>query len=478
MSRESENADKFYRAVAERDARYDGRFYFGVTTTGIYCRPVCPAKPKKQNIRFYRSQTEAELAGFRPCLRCRPDLSPLSPLWRGTEAVVGRALSYIRNRPASVKDTAARVGMTDRHLRRLFQQHLGARPMDIALSNRLYLARQLLTESKMKVIDIAYASGFRSLRRFNDAFLKTYKVAPKQFRAEHATSGKHHEEPGIFLTIPYAQPFRFQEMLSVLRNHEVHGIDRVVGDVYERVLAGASAPTVFRVHDLPEQSALRIEILSEQPPDLQRIISGIKRLFDLSHNPETLTFTKRVPKNILQRLQHTRVVGSFDPFETAIATILGQLVSTEQARAKLKKLILFFGQTLPNSPVPELCHKFPLPEVLATAEIERVGITRVRANAVRELSKWVAEGRIDLDGFSDFDELRRELLTIKGVGPWTVEMLALRCFRDPDAFPKGDLIIARLLEKHNIDHQLFAPWRAYMTCALWNIFVEEKGTSK
>ena len=463
---------QFYRAILDRDVRYDGRFFFGVVTTGIYCRPICPAKPKKQNIRYYRSQTEAERAGFRPCLRCRPDLSPLSPLWRGTEAAVGRALNYIRQNPTSVQKLAERVGMTDRHLRRLFAKHLGAKPMEIALSNRLYLARQLLTESDMKIIDVAFASGFRSLRRFNDSFAQTYKLTPTQYRRKH---GLPSPGSGVTLKVPYVGGFRFAELLEVLKNHEVYGIDRVNGECYERLIVTDSQVSVVRVQDLPEDKALKVEVLGNRLPDLQTILGGVRRLFDLGHNPDAIVFEKRIPKTIAERLRHTRVVGSFDPFETAIATILSQLVSTEQAKLKLKKLIELFGQQISNSPEPSLSWVFPRPEVLASSEIEQVGITRARAGAVRELSRLIALNKIDLLGLADFTELRNQLLEVKWIGPWTAEIIALRCFRDPDAFPKNDLIIARLLKQHGIDADKFAPWRAYMTCALWNLYVETKG---
>lgn len=466
---------KLYQALLRRDSKYDGRFYFGVVTTGIYCRPICPARPKFENVRFYRSKAEAEVHGFRPCLRCRPDLSPLSPQWRGTEAVVGRALDYIRSSAFDLNEVATKVGMSDRHLRRIFEEHLGTSPMEVSMSYRLHLARQLLSQTQMKIIDVALASGFQSVRRFNDAFAKKYKRSPSAFRKQNKDQIVSNL---LTLEIPLEPTFDFHSLLKSFRSHQVFGVDYSDHESYERHLVQAGQRAYFKVRWSPKRSVLLIETVVQDVALVRTVLDKVRRAFDLSHNPHDIVFPKKVPVKLKRAIIAARVQGGFDQFECAVCVILGQLVSTEQGRMNIRKLVETYGKKLSAPPSENLTYDFPRPEDLQHAPLEKLGLTRVRAEAIRQLSILFADKKIDLDYPRDFQIARNQLLEVKGIGAWTAEMIALRCLRDPDAMPASDLIIQRALKKLNLDHQEFSPWRSYLCVAIWNLYAGELSKKK
>lgn len=464
--------EKLYRALLAKDPRYDGRFYVGVKTTGIYCRPSCPAKPKKENVRFYRSKAEAEKAGYRPCLRCRPDLSPTSSQWAGTAAVVHRAIGMINKGQVDGKtlpDLADRLGMTDRHLRRLFEEHVGASPIDVAISRRLHLGRMLLSQTGMSITDIALASGFNSLRRFNDAFLKTYRRSPREYRKD-ANEGSRAKQAALELSLPYSGPYDWQRILGYFRNHEVYGVESSDGETYVRHGRSEKGTFRFEVRHDPKSRSLRIQLNTSDFANLGSLIERLRQVFDLDHNPHQLETPKNCPAEIAALFEQNRgirIPGAFDPFESAIAIILGQLVSVEQGRRNVQKLVEAYGERLSSPSQPGLSHFFPEPALLAKEDIARIGITRVRAEAIRELSQKFLDGGVDLSPTCDLEETKRSLLSIKGIGPWTVEMIALRCLRDTDAYPAKDLILNRAAAHYDFDPLEFMPWRAYLALCLW-----------
>ncbi|MES1981782.1 MAG: Ada metal-binding domain-containing protein [Pseudomonadota bacterium] len=454
---------KLYQALLSRDPRNDGRFYFGVTTTGIYCRPICSAKPKFQNVQFYKSKAEAEAAGYRPCLKCRPDLSPLSPQWHGTAAIMSRALRLVENSGAEgrgLAQTAAALGISDRHLRRLFNRHVGATPLAVAISRRLHFARQLLTQTHLSMLEIALATGFGSLRRFNDAFRKTYQTSPGNFRRE----AKPDIKPGDLLTIelPYCAPFDWDHLITFFRNHEIYGVETVTQTSYTRHFRTAHGISFFQVTQADRPAHLRVMLQLAGLADLRPTIEKIRMQFDLAHNPHCMENAA-----LLEEIKQVRIPGAFDPFEVAITIILGQMVTTEQGKQNVRKLVLKFGEMVPVPVFPGLTHFFPTPETLKNADYTDLGFTGNRCNAIRELARMVADSEIDLSGSCDLADTRKKLLGIKGIGPWTVEMIALRCLRDPDAFPANDLIVARALKSAALEHQYFAPWRAYLALTIW-----------
>jgi AraC family transcriptional regulator, regulatory protein of adaptative response / DNA-3-methyladenine glycosylase II len=447
---------KLYKSMRARDPRSDGRFYVGVKTTGIYCRPVCPAKPKIQNVNFYKSKAEAENAGFRPCLRCRPDLSPLSPQWGGAAAVIPRALRLIENNVA-LNSVAEKLGLSERHLRRLFHEHVGASPVEVLISTRLHLARQLLSQTSLSVLDIAEASGFGSLRRFNEAFSNTYKKSPRDFRQELKFEKK--PEGALKLELHYSPPYDWNHILTFFKRHKVAGCELVNEKSYSRVFKTSTGVHYFTIQPSVKPNTLDLK-LSASLAELRSHIEIIKRQFDLSHNPHHVDFK-------FKEIQKVRVPGCFSAFETAVTIVLGQLVSTEQAQKNVKKLVQQYGEVLEKPAQEGLTHLFPTAQTLQVASFENMGVTRARAHAIRELARMHLSGELNLSSTCDLAETRQTLLSIKGIGPWTVEMIALRCLNDTDAFPAKDLIVARALEKFKIKAEECSPWRAYLALAIW-----------
>lgn len=467
-----QNKQLLYKIMCARDKRYDGRFYCGVQTTGIYCRPICPARPKIENITFYRSSTEAENAGYRPCLRCRPDVAPNSVQWNGTAAVIGRALRLISRGDAddmNLDQFAAKLGVSDRHLRRLFDQHVGASPIEVAASRRLHLAKQLLTQSTLSVTEIAFASGYQSIRRFNEAFKAKFRASPSSVRTSTTDSFEKNSN-FIRIELPVIAPFDWDHILGFLKNHRAEGVENFVNGCYQRGFSLDNQVGSVEVHYDPKKSQLLVSISVSNPNHLREVIERVRDLFDTHSNPHShlddLDAKDPIAQTYLQELG-IRIPGSWEPFETAICIILGQLVSVEQARLKVKRIVEQFGTKISSPVFPGCTHLFPSAHVLAHASLKDIGITKIREQAIRELSKRVSEKQIDLSRSTDIEKTKAQLLEIKGIGPWTTEMIAMRCMGDPSAFPKTDLIIKRALEHHKNEKGDWSPWNAYITLALW-----------
>lgn len=466
-----EKTEDLYKALATKDPRYDGRFYFGVKTTGIYCRPICFAKPKKRNVLFYRSPAEAEKAGYRPCLRCRPDISPTSPQWEGTAAVVSRALRLLNDSDPSeisVPFLSERLGLSDRHLRRLFEEHLGVSPIEIAISRRLHLARLLLSQTQMGITDVAFAAGFGSLRRFNDAFLKTYKKNPRDFRKENLLQEISNENT-LNISLSYIAPYDWEHLIGFLKHHGTYGVDTVSDDTYKR--HGYIGKDYFQisVKNKPSVNQLQIAIQIPQLKVLRPLIERLRHLFDIDHNPHQIQHDL----HLLKDAGGIRVPGAFDPFETAVSVILGQLVSVEQGRKNVRKLVETFGSKLKTSTQAYLTHTFPSASILAKVDVSVIGIPQARASAIQELARSFSLGTLDLSSHCDLQQTRKSLLAIKGIGPWTVEMIAMRCLRDPNAYPETDLILKRAQKLHKLSTEELSPWRAYAAIGLWKRFAKE-----
>lgn len=444
--------DNFRKIIERRDPRYDGRFYWGVITTRIYCRPICPARPKPENIRIFKSSTEAEKAGFRPCLRCRPDLAPGSQRWEGTAVSVGRALRLmdeLAGEGLSVAELAECLGMSERHLRRLFLEHLGASPVSIMGHRRLHLARQLIAETQLPLTEIAFAAGFQSIRRFNEAFQELYQRPPSAFRKEAAEDSN----AGLRLRLPVRVPYDWETMLGFLRRHQTYGVERVDETSYLRFLpAGDRKPGQLRVSFA--RNALELEFQHIELTALRPLITRLRHLFDADHNPEDL------PQKTARSPQGIRIPGSFDPFETAVSIILGQLVSVTQAGQLMKKLVVAHGHRLTDDEI----FAFPSPEVLKNAGLESLGLTRQKAEAIRELSRLMEAGTLQLSRTADLSAMRKVLAGIPGVGPWTVELIAMRCLGDADAFPRKDLALLRV---GTHDEEEWNSQRSYLTQLIW-----------
>ncbi len=453
----------YKKIIQRRDQRYDGRFYFGVVTTRIYCRPVCPAKPNPKNIVIFKSAAEAESAGYRPCKRCHPDLAPGSSLHSGTSISVKRALSLIESsinrgedETFNVEALAESLGMTSRHLRRLFHEHLGASPIEIITTHKLHLAKKLVQETSLSISEIALSAGFKSIRRFNEAFKNYYRSSPSEWRGKRKSvkSGKQLE-----LGLMVRSPFDWKSILAFLGRHETYGVEKVYDDRYVRFIPQKNNYAKIEISYDQKNSSLNLSLSGVELTEIRSLINRIKQLFDVNHNPNDLPKSKRIPPKGI------RIPGAFDTYETAVSIILGQLVSTEQAKAKMKSLMLKYGHPVASS--PEEVYFFPTPGKLKTAALEELGMTRYKANAIRELSRLIDEEGLQLDQSADINETKKRLLNIKGIGPWTAEMIAMRCLGDSDAYPKKDLIIMRALEAGLVDEEEWSSLKAYLTHILW-----------
>jgi AraC family transcriptional regulator of adaptative response / DNA-3-methyladenine glycosylase II len=466
--------DACYRALSSRDARFDGRFFTAVLTTGIYCRPICPApKPKRRNVRFLPSAAAAERAGFRPCLRCRPEAAPGTPAWLGPSHTLSRALERIERGAldvAGVEALATDLGISSRHLRRLFDRYLGASPSALARTRRLHLARTLLVETDLQVIDVAFGAGFSSLRRFNDAFKDAYGTTPTALRHGRRASASG----GVRLTLHlrHRPPFDADGLLGFFGRRALPGLEGVEGERYLRTVPlGSGAADLIEVRVTAERVELTL------PDALARraaaTVTRVRRLFDLDADPASSAATLATDPllaPLLARWPGVRLPGCWNPFETAVRAVLGQQVSVAAATTLAARLIARHGErvTLPNG---EGAQRFPTPEALTDLD-DDLGLTRRRGEALRTLARAVVDGDLDLDG--DPDRLRATLLALPGFGPWTAEYLALR-LGDPDALPAGDLILRRAaggdtpLTEAALRRRAEAwrPWRGYAALLLW-----------
>jgi AraC family transcriptional regulator of adaptative response / DNA-3-methyladenine glycosylase II len=474
--------DIFYQAVLARDYRFDGKFFVGVKTTGIYCRPICPAKPKKENMVFFPDALSAEKSGYRPCLRCRPECAPLSPAWIGKSAVVQRALKLIANNQLleSNEDRfAERLGVSARHLRRLFEEELGKTPKQISDSNRLDFARKLIVETNISITHIAFTSGFSSVRRFNDAIKKRFRRSPSDLRK---TQSDVVPDTGIHLTLPYRPPFDWESLIRFYQSHEIGGVETVTENRYERVFKLDGAVGGLRVEPNPEKPELKLRVVTEDYKNLFRVVQKLRQMFDLDSDPILIanSFSEsRFMNQLCQKYPGLRIPRGWDPFETAICSILGQFVSTEQAARLIKQLVTNYGEEVKN-PLSGLTSRlFPTPKTLVRESLTQLGTTQARKNTIREFTRQVLEGKITLESTQDPSAFKEALRQINGIGPWTAEYVSLRALGDTDAFPHTDLILKRVAHLHadlNLDH--IQPWRAYAAIYLWKEYAKLLSSKK
>jgi AraC family transcriptional regulator of adaptative response / DNA-3-methyladenine glycosylase II len=471
-------ADVCYRALRSRDARFDGRMFVGVASTGVYCRPVCPARtPLLRNCRFFASAAAAAQAGFRPCRRCRPEAAPGSPAWLGTSAAVTRALRLVAEGAldrGSVDELAARVGAGGRHLRRLFEEHLGASPLAVAQTRRVHFAKKLLDETALPITEIAHASGFASLRRFNDAMKRAFGAAPRELRRRRRDAAAP-----LVLRLAARPPFDGRAVLSYLALRELPGVEEVGAGAYRRSVELGGERGVIGVRLDPERRGVLLELPARLVPEAARIAGRVRRLFDLDADPAPILAQLRRDPALAARLRRRpglRVPGAWSGFELAVRAVLGQQVTVAGACTLAGRLAAAHGRKL-EAPEGRIVHAFPDAEALADADLAGVGLPRARAEALRGLARAVASGALDLAGGQPPEAVRKALLALPGVGPWTAEYVALRALGEPDAFPASDLglrraltaggppLTARALEQRSKDWQ---PWRAYAAVLLWS----------
>jgi AraC family transcriptional regulator of adaptative response / DNA-3-methyladenine glycosylase II len=466
----------YYEAMLSRDPRFDGVFFAGVTSTGIYCRPICPApKPRQENVDFYATSAGAEENGFRPCKRCRPDAAPGTPVWAGPSATVSQALQFINNGyldEHNVEQLGALLGLGGRQLRRLFKTHLGAPPIAVALTRRLDFARKLIDETGLSMTDIAFSSGFESIRRFNDAVKKRFGESPSDLRKAIKTTKQGNGQPaGLRLHLPYRPPLAWAELSGYLAGRRIQGVEVIDETGYSRSFAIGKHQGVLRVTASDSTPELVLEIHMEETAHLMAIVRRVRRMFDLEADPMFITGhfqNDPLLSTVVRAFPGLRVPGGFDNFELAIRTIIGQQVSIAAANTIMARLLERCGTVLPDSFDVNggITHLFPTPEILASADLSGLGIPGKRIETIGLLSRKVAEGEIDVEGGSGIETLKGALLEIPGIGKWTTEYLGMRAFRQPDAFPASDLALKRQLENGEPPDS-WRPWRSYAAIYLW-----------
>jgi AraC family transcriptional regulator of adaptative response / DNA-3-methyladenine glycosylase II len=437
--------DHCYRAIASRDARFDGWIYVGVTSTGIYCRPSCPATtPKRQNVRFYATAATAQGAGFRACRRCRPDAVPGSPEWDLRADVVARAMRLIADGVVDRKGVAglaARLGYTARHLHRLLVAEVGAGPRALARAQRAHTARLLLETTDLPVTDVAFAAGFGSVRQFNDTVRAVFGCPPTGLRGRRSRGSR--TPSTVVLRLPYRTPFDAESLLGHLADRAVPGLEQVTDSVYRRAVRLPHGTGVVEL--TPETGYVRCALRLADLRDLGVAATRCRRLLHLDADPigaaQVLSADPLIRPLVHER-PGLRVAGSVDAFETAIRAVLGQQVSIAAARTVAGRLVAAYGEPL-AAPVDGLTHAFPGPEALAAAG--ELPMPASRARTIRSLAAAVADGQVPLSPGADFADVRAALQAVPGIGPWTVEYVALRGLGDPDAFPVGDLGLRRAL---------------------------------
>lgn len=466
--------DEFYKAIRARDSRFDGKFFVGVKTTGIYCRPICPAQPKPENIEIFPDAAEAEQAGYRPCLRCRPESAPRSAAWFGKKAVVQRALKLIGANQfhlSNEKDFAARLGLSARHLRRLFDEEIGQTPKQISDNNRLNFARKLIVETELPLACVAKTAGFRSLRRFNEAFRNRFHRAPSQLRRARLTT---RESDGIDLCLSYRPPYDWPAIRDFYRAHLIEGVEAVTDNSFERAFQFGETIGALRVRPVPDRAQLRLTVITDSPQILFEVVSRVRRMFDLDADPLLLARSfAAVPllAKLCQRYPGLRLPGGWDGYETAICTILGQLVSAKQRSRLIGQLIRSYGAEIFNPLTGAKTRVFPRPEVLAKVDLAELRTTPQRKDAIRDFSQRVLHGEISLTEAQDPLAFRKALRQTRGLGPWSAEYISLRAIGDTDAFPNTDLILKRVLKQHRgLDLDSIKPWRSYAAIHLWKAF--------
>jgi AraC family transcriptional regulator, regulatory protein of adaptative response / DNA-3-methyladenine glycosylase II len=473
-----------YRAFRTRDARFDGRLFSGCRTTGIYCRPVCPARtPKRAHMWFFPTAAAAQEAGFRPCLRCRPETSPDLAVWRGTSNTVSRALSLIEAGAlddAPVEDLAERVGIGERQLRRLFRLHLGATPVAVAQTKRLLLAMQLIGETRLSMADIALASGYASIRRFNEVFKQLFNRSPSSLRRRGSVAAAS-SPTGISILLRYRPPFDWTATLSFLEARVIPGIEHVSGGRYARTIDVQGVQGHVSV-ELAGEDALRATIRFPRLSALPVIISRLRRLFDLVSDPESIAahLSEDAALAPLIRVRPgLRVPGSWDAFEIGVRAVLGQQITLRAAQGLAATLVAWYGEcyTDKTMPIDGLTHVFPSPERIASANPGKMGMPGTRARALSALAAAFLDDARILTRCRDLETCVSRLRALPGIGEWTAQYIAMRELREPDAFPADDVALRRMLSRIEgrefTSRELLAkaerwrPWRAYAAQHLW-----------
>jgi AraC family transcriptional regulator, regulatory protein of adaptative response / DNA-3-methyladenine glycosylase II len=474
------------RARLSRDPRFDGKFFIGVAGSRVYCRSICPAPTaKEKNVRYFATAAAAAEAGFRPCLRCRPECSPGTPAWLGTSNTVSRALRLIGEsglEDGGVDALAAKLGVGSRHLRRLFLKHLGASPTAVAHTRRLHFAKKLIDETGLPMTQIALASGFGSVRRFNAGIRKVYHRTPTQIR-RLARQKVSQPENQYFFRLRFRPPYDWKGMLAFLAARAIPGVEVVEGGCYRRSISLQGRHGYLEISLDEGNHSLLARVQFSDPRSLFFITERIRAMFDLNADWTSIARNLRTDPVLASQIKAhpgLRVPGCWNGFELAIRAILGQQVSVKGASTLAGRLAKTFGE--PFSAASGIAYIFPMAKVLADAKLASIGLTQARAETIRSLAKAVCKGKVNFDSVADSANFLERLCEIPGIGRWTAEYIAMRALGEPDAFPASDLGLIRAsglngakeLEQHA---EAWRPWRAYAAMHLWSIASDGRETS-
>jgi len=455
------------------------RHYSAVVTTGIYCRPGCGARPRDDHVHGYGFAAAAEAAGFRACLRCRPYRSSDPPAWLAGPELVCRAVQLVLDGAldrGTEPELGARLGVSERHLRRLFREHVGATPDQLARSRRVHFARRLLDDTDLSVADVAFAAGFGSVRQLNRSCREVFRAPPRELRARRRRSDRLVADGGLLLRLPVRTPFDWEALVGFLARRAIPGVEHVSDGTYRRTIVVDGDPGVVEVRpDDHDHLLLRVHLPHWEP--LIHLVARTRRLFDLDADPEAVAAHLGVDPALDARSvrgRGLRVAGAWDPFETGVRVVVGQQVTVAGANALAGRLVERYGTPVAGLGALGLTHTFPPATTLADADLADVGLPARRAEAVRAFAAAVADGTLRLDGSVGLDELVASLVALPGLGPWTAHALAMR-LGERDAFPASDLALRRALgDGRPIDEAACAaraerwrPWRAYAAMRLW-----------
>ncbi|HSZ07060.1 MAG TPA: AlkA N-terminal domain-containing protein [Steroidobacteraceae bacterium] len=458
------------RARLARDARFDGKFYIGVHSTRIYCRPICHARAsREENVCYFSTAAAAAAAGFRPCLRCRPECSPGTPAWAGTKTTVARALRLLNEsslEEGGVEALADHLGVGSRHLRRLFLRHLGATPRDIAQTRRLHFAKKLIDETRLPMTQIALASGFGTVRRFNAAIRAVYDRTPTQIRALARQKPSDAENQYEFRLV-FRRPYSWSYMLKFLAAHAARGIEAIEGGCYRRTISVKGSEGFLEVSADEPRDELRVRVQIDDPGLLFAIIERVRAMFDLDADWSIIEKTLKADPLLAALLMADpgrRIAGCFDAFELTVRAILRRRTRPPKLAAQLNGIIETFGR--PYSPAKHLTHLFPTPQALCDADLESLRVPRTHADSIRAVARAACLGRIAFDKIADTADFLHALAGCPGVGAQTIEYVAMRALRDTDAFPMSSSELKRVLEAGDplaLQPRALSwrPWRAY-----------------
>lgn len=474
-----------YNAFVSKDERFDGKFFAGITTTGIYCRPICKARlPKKENCVFFKTKAEAEKAGFRPCLICRPKLAPEYSIVNAKKTIAEQTLSMLNQNACDenvLENISKKLGYSDRHIRRVFQEEFNVSPIEYLQTNRLLLAKKLLTDTKLSIQDVAIGSGFKSLRNFNNSFKKHYKIAPSYFRKREKQKDTTNDEIIVYLS--YKPPYDWDSLLYFLKMREVKDMEIITDKTYTRAISIQGKNETFegyiKVENKEDKNALKVGVSYGLIKILSVVLNKVKNLFDLTSNPEIIYDNIKSLNEIKPNLCKigTRVPGAINVFEIAVRAVLGQLVSIKTACTLVKRFVEKFGKKI-NTGIDGISIAFPEPKAIldienAVEEMKSIGIHYAKGNAILELAKYYNKIGNDYSQLADIQEEIVKLKAIKGIGNWTANYIAMRAMNYTDSFLATDYGVVKALEpiKPKEIEKISAkwsPWRSYITVNIWN----------